>query len=797
MGFRVVLLCEKGKQAQLFRKSFGLNKTKVINKVPAAFYDKEGGICCVHLSGHLLELLPPEFFNKSLSKKEKGWNLEALPVIPEGERWPLTPKKGNNPRERNRNKSLLAGIEWGLVGAGSPGEIAIAVDNDKEGELLGWETLEYFKVVNHPNISRVLYSELTPKAMKKAFDARVSGSLWFTRYLSGLARHYCDWLVGMNVTMGLSLINKEFIPPYSALNSGRVVFAICYLFYIRELAVRAYAPRDVFTEKVSFRGEKVSDKFEGRVVYPEKVLDPETKQLLNSNMAEKIHNYIQKRKTGVVKSYANEKKNTPPPIGFHRTGLDRHLIKKFGLGLKEITDSLQTLYDQKGLVTYPRVDAKNLDESMHAEMPEYMEAILGNLLGAPQLDAKQKEKYARVKKAINLSRKSKIFKAGVSSGESHHAIIPTTTVFDFASLSETEFLIYREVADRLIIQFLPDYESMNVTVEVLVEQILCRTTGKTPLRSGWKFLSQDMEDTDLGEDDSKDDIPILSVGQTVTITGSETKVGVTTEPKHYNIPEILKDLESPRKFVKNKEILKKIKKLEIGTDGTRQDHINELEGKGLISVGKKKGKSKLVDLIPTKKLMSLVEIAPSYLKYPETSAYWEDAFIKIKDGEITLASFMSQQKKMIQRFVDELKTTSDFMLKEPITDEYLPCDEVGCGGNKFFKKMKGKSYSLWSCSRCKSSNFDDDGSLGKKLTPGGGGGSGGSGGSGKKQGFDWVPPQGTRNKPCPKCKTGRVYHKEIDGKKWSLWVCTSCHVSYFNKNGELGDELKDKKKGKK
>lgn len=784
MAFKVVILCEKGKQAILFKKAFGLTETKVIQKNPVAFYDKSNNICCVHLSGHLLELRPPEFFEKSLSKKEKGWNLEALPVIPNGSRWPLIPKTSKNARERVRNKALLAGIEWAMVGSGTPGEIAIAVDNDKEGELLGWETLEYFKVVNHPNLTRVLYSELTPKAIAKAFEERGKASDWYSRYLSGLARQYCDWLVGMNITMGLTLANKEMIPSYSALNSGRVVFAICYLFYVRQNAINSYVEKEIFSEKVTFVGEKSSDNYEGRVIYPENTLDPESKQMLSKEMALKIHNYLEKRKTGVVRSYVKEKKSTPPPIGFHRTGLDRHLIKKFGLGLKEIANSLQTLYDSKGLVTYPRVDAKNLDDSMHAEMPEYMDSILSNLLSAPQLDKEQKARYARVQKAIDLKRKNKIFKSGVSSGESHHAIIPTTEKFDFSKLSETEFIIYREVADRLIIQFLPDYESMNVTVETAIDKIICRTTGKTPLRKGWKFLSENMEDDKSGdEDDSDDEIPLLAVGQVVNISDCNMKTGSTTAPRNYTFDEILKDLEAPKKFVNNKEVLKKIKELKIGTDGTRQDHLTDLEPKGLIVSVKRKGRKTVYDLVPTKKLMSLVEVAPTYFKYPETSAYWEEAFVRIKDEKLTLEAFLEQQKKLITKFFKELSDGA-YKLSEPIADNVHSCEEAGCGGIKFHRPMKGKNYSLWVCSKCGTAHFDDNGKVGPKL---------GQPSQGGKKKEDWVPPEGTKKKPCPKCKKGHVYHKEIEGKSWSIWTCTSCSASYFYKNGEIGDELKKKK----
>ena len=251
--FKVVILCEKPNQARTFASAYKLNQTKIIDKNRVAYYDREGGMCSVHLSGHLLELMPPQYYVPSLDKTKKGWNLDDLPVIPGGSRWKLQPKYNSSAKERTRIKSLLAGIKWAMIDVGSPGEIAIAVDNDREGELLGWETLEFYGLTKHKNITRLMYSQVNEKTLIEAFDRRGPGSEWFTRYLAGLARSYADWLIGMNVTMAMSVDNKLMIPPFTTLNSGRVVYAICYILYVRSMSIKNYKPVDYYSEVVTFK----------------------------------------------------------------------------------------------------------------------------------------------------------------------------------------------------------------------------------------------------------------------------------------------------------------------------------------------------------------------------------------------------------------------------------------------------------------------------------------------------------------------------------------------------------------
>lgn len=775
MAFKEVIICEKQTQKDIFVKLFNLKNVKKIDGFGVCFYDSLDGMCVTHQSGHLLELAPPEKYNPSLLKENDGWNLAALPVIPELGKWKYYPIF------QKRARALLKGIKFALVENGSPGEITIAVDNDKEGELLGWEVLAYYKKDNHPNISRMLYSELTLKAVGAAYKSKTPGSQWYNRYQAGLARSYMDWLIGMNVTMAMTVVNKANLPQFYPLNSGRVIFAMIYIIAQRHEEILKFKPLEYFGEKISFQYSG-SAKFTGSVEYPSKYLHPEHKKLVDKEMANKIHNHILKVQDGTVVSYDKSEKKTSAPTGFDRTLLDRHMIKVHGFSMDETDKAIQALYSEHGLATYPRVEVKHLDLSMHSEMPSYLLSMSQNLANAPQLDEKEKALYARAYRAADANKQSNIWKKGIAAGESHHAIIPTDQRFDLGRLSIQEFTVYKELCDRLIIQFLPDYQYASTQVIINVNGVKVKVSGTTPLKMGWKGLSKDPEE-DADEDGAGSTVPLMNPGDKVNVVGSETVSTTTTCPKHYTEDELLKDLENPNRFVVNKELLKRIKSLQIGTGGTRKNHISQLPAKEFIKYQEeKKGRKKIRRLIPTEKLLKLNSIAPDYFRLPETSAYWEDSFNEIQAGKLSLVDFMNRQTKFLNRFFSELNN-GGFRLNSPVTSVYIKCPDP-CGGNTFLSILKKKKFNLWCCSKCGAAYIDENGAHGVKL---------GSNTSGNKGAAPKRDPNETHH-ACPKCKKGKAFFKAVEGKPFDLWVCDGCSATFFNQNGSLGKALSAKKK---
>ena len=163
-------------------------------------------------------------------------------MLPPNDKWPLEIKKDSRFKEQKRLNALVAGLKWALVDQGTPGTIYLAVDNDREGDLLGWEALEYFNLVDHPNIKRCLYSRIGEKSMLEAYKNAVDAKpKYYQIYLSGQGRRNADWGAGMNMTIALTSVNRDVLLPYNVLNSGEWS-AISYLLYCRQKSIDSFVP---------------------------------------------------------------------------------------------------------------------------------------------------------------------------------------------------------------------------------------------------------------------------------------------------------------------------------------------------------------------------------------------------------------------------------------------------------------------------------------------------------------------------------------------------------------------------
>lgn len=795
MAFKEVIICEKGTQAKVFRQLLKLDKVKSFGKFNVAFYSERSNIVVVHQSGHLIEQCGPELYQPLLARNKRGWDPELLPVIPKPDEWKLKVKEDayNTPTQyKGRTQALFDSIKWALVDNGTPGEISLAVDNDKEGELLGWEILDHFNLLNHPKISRLIYSANTIEGIGKAYQEKQPGSLWFNRFQAGLARQRGDWVFGMNMTIALTGVNRKFLPPNDPLHTGRVILAIGYIICLRQEEIDNFVPKNFFKQKAWFKNDK-GEMYAGMLRYPENWLDPETRYMLNEKNAQAIHAALQQKPAGIISLYEKSDKKKGPPIGFHRTGFERYMIKKHAAGLEPVGSALQKLYSEKALITYPRVEVKQLDISLHGAMPGYLDAILSNLLSCPQLTEEEKQEYRRAYEIVDSNRKSGIWAKGVDEKESHHAIIPTNLKSSLNDLTPLEFLVYRELCDRLIIQFMPDYEYASTkivtTVNIRGHDFNFESSGSTPLVLGWKSLhantdaggadDDEKSDGDDSDDESKNDtLPLMSQGESVRTEKSELQQKVTVCPKLYSEAELLQDLENPKKFVKNKDLLKRIKKLQIGTGGTRREHIKNLKDKRYVTlVEEGRGKKKIVYFKPTAKLFALNSIAPDYFKLPETSAYWEESFNAIQDGEINIQQFMDRQLKIMARFMSELQQ-GKFNLSSPASDKYASCPLNSCSGFAFPATSK-KGFSYWSCSTCSNAFTDDSGKPGQQM--------------GLKTSQD--KPDRPRDPDekfhtCTACKKGKAYFKELPNKTFNLWECEKCKASFFDDKGALGKQLR-------
>ena len=75
----------------------------------------------------------------------------------------------------------------------------------------------------------------------------------------------------------------------------------------------------------------------------------------------------------------------------------------------------------------------------------------------------------------------------------HHAIILTEQKTNLIGLSPNELRIYNLVMKRFIAAFMSDYVFNHINVEIKVDGMLFKASGKTIVDLGWKQIYQQVE----------------------------------------------------------------------------------------------------------------------------------------------------------------------------------------------------------------------------------------------------------------------------------------------------------------
>ena len=166
--------------------------------------------------GHLVELAPPEDYDKAWAK----WDMLTLPMLPERMKTVVIPQSGRQFR------AVQAQLRRGDVG-----ELVIATDAGREGELVARWILE--KAGWKGPARRLWISSQTDKAIREGFTHLRPAAEYDNLFRSARARSEADWLVGLNVTRALTCRHN------AQLSAGRVQTPTLALSVEREEALAA------------------------------------------------------------------------------------------------------------------------------------------------------------------------------------------------------------------------------------------------------------------------------------------------------------------------------------------------------------------------------------------------------------------------------------------------------------------------------------------------------------------------------------------------------------------------------
>lgn len=513
-----LIICEKPSVAEDFFKALsGTKKHKGYFEC-----NHEGSIYYItYCFGHLFEFV---------YKDSKEWNLNDLPIFPNN--WFPSPIS---------SKKEQIKIICNLINISS--DIIIATDAGREGELIARELLEYSdkNIYSKKNVFRFFTSEaLTKDVILKGLKQFSIYTKYNYLYFQAKGRMMSDWLVGINLTRGYTLVNNSGL-----ISIGRVQTPILFEISKRTNEYKSFQPTSSFN--LSFQGDN-------NILLKSSISSPNEKeiQIIVSNLSPYLPLYITKFEE------SNEKNISAPPL-HSLTTLQQEANIKFGLSPKKTLDIAQKLYEEYKLISYPRSDSQYLADSSVSYFSECLTRV-----GFPN--------YAN---EVSLDRFSKII-FDSSKLTDHHAIICIDSPKNISLLPD-ELNVFNLILNRMTNFFKGDYKYKTILIEGNVSDTVFSNTFTKVIDYGWKAFLNENEHSFNDDDASSDLSNTLSSSISINVGDSISGKLFAREVKS-----------TPPKLYTEASILKFMDKNNLGTPATRADIIEKLFNRDYIFLEKKK-----------------------------------------------------------------------------------------------------------------------------------------------------------------------------------------------------------------
>lgn len=427
--------------------------------------------------------------------------------------------------------------------------VYLGPDPDREGEAIAWHIAEELKINGKP-LYRVLFYELTPKAIREALQN--PGQLNPNLYDAQQARRILDRLVGYLISPLLWEKVKR------GLSAGRVQSVALRLICERQREIQQFVPEEYWTltaELSPKRKAAVSDTAER---FEAKLWRIGTKKckLHSKEQTEAVLRALEGNTFRVLRVEKKQRRKNPPPP-FITSTLQQEAARKLRFPAKKTMRVAQRLYEgvdigdegAVGLITYMRTDSTRLsDDALKAAR-----AYIGERYGAPYLPSKPN-----------------VYKTKAGAQDAHEAIRPTDVARTPESLerflSRDEAVLYGLIWKRFVASQMSPAQiaQTTVTIEARAEGPdqgnedvlegaskrgglvhLFRATGSVVDFPGFMVLYTESDDEGAEEKNgtAHERLPALVEGQPLNLHKLLPKQHFTQPPPPYTEASLIKELE--------------------------------------------------------------------------------------------------------------------------------------------------------------------------------------------------------------------------------------------------------------
>ncbi len=474
-----------------------MSRVKVGPSTILKFKRGEREYSVLSLRGHIIELDYPKEFNK--------WRIDNLKEL-----------VMTNPIEEVK----VRGLDTVLKRLNSESsEVIVATDYDREGELIGVETLRLME--RNEGIRRARFSALTKYDLVNSFEnlAEVDYNLAG----SAEARGVIDLMWGAALTRFFSVATRRLGEDF--ISVGRVQSPTLTILVEREREIRDFVPEKYYELSIVVNGVKFS--FEGNPIK-------------SREDAEKLLELLRKSDSVKVTGKSDRERKIYRPIPFSTTEFLRD-ANRIGIPVEKAMSIAETLY-QHGKISYPRTDNTVYPRTFS------IKSVLSNL----------SETYLK-REVEQLVKESKLIPSrGKVETTDHPPICPTSPIKKGEQKGDY-FKVYDLVARRFLATVAENADVVDTEYVVEAGGLRFRYTASKAIRRGWMdyypiVFYQERKDPELNPE-------------------SEVKFSEPTVEEKNTTP--------PSRFTQG-SLLEKMEKELLGTKSTRHEIIQKLYDRGFI-----------------------------------------------------------------------------------------------------------------------------------------------------------------------------------------------------------------------
>ena len=409
-------------------------------------------------------------------------------------------------------------------------KVLLAPDPDREGEAIAWHIAEEIRPAN-PNIQRVLFNEITKKAVNEAILHPLE--LDMHKFESQQARRVLDRLVGYEISPVLwSKVRR-------GLSAGRVQSVAVRLVVDREAEIKAFRPEVYWTIEAQVEGS-APPPFAARVVR----LQGEKAVLSHEGQASEVVSLLSQAALRVAAVERKERRKNPPPP-FITSRLQQEASSKLRFSPKRTMGLAQRLYEgvelgdegPTGLITYMRTDSTRLSEDAVRDVRAWIVDRHG---------------------AASCPAEPNVFKSKKSAQDAHEAIRPTSTQYDPETVRrllaktpsergarETEDLIklYTLIWNRFVACQMAPAVFDQTAIEIDAGQVGLRATGQVMRFAGYLAIYAEAEEGASPDEENAGSLPDVHEGEILRLLGCQPEQHFTQPPPRYSEATLVRELE--------------------------------------------------------------------------------------------------------------------------------------------------------------------------------------------------------------------------------------------------------------